>query len=205
MSMKLFASLTSPYARKIRVVLHEKKLSFELVVDSPWEISTRVPELNPLGKVPVLITADGEAFHDSPVIAGYLETLNAPPHLLPLDHLERVRVRQIEALADGINDAAVIALLESRQPDPQRSDAVIERQLQKVERGLDHLEKRASGREWLHDAEMSLGDIAVGIALGYLDLRFPQVAWREGRPALTGLAERLFARPSFVDTVPPAG
>ena len=105
--MKLLASLTSPYARKIRVILAEKALPFELVVDSPWEANTRIPELNPLGKVPVLVADSGETFFDSPVIAGYLDTLGAPPALLPGDALDAVRVRQTEALADGVTDAAV--------------------------------------------------------------------------------------------------
>jgi len=205
MTMKLFASLTSPFARKVRVILQEKNLPFELVVDSPWESNTRIPGVNPLGKVPALVTEDGEVFHDSPVIAAYLETLNAAPHLLPLDRLEAVRVRQTEALADGINDAAVIALLESRRPDPQRSETVIARQMEKVERTLDVLEKNATGRTWLHGDDINLGDISVGIALAYLDLRFPALNWRASRPALTALAERLFARDSFIDTTPPAG
>ncbi len=205
MTMKLLASLTSPYARKIRVILHEKKLPFELVVDSPWEALTRVPDVNPLGKVPVLIADDGEAIFDSPVIAEYLETLHAAPNLLPLDPLARVRVRRTEALADGINDAAVVALLESRRPDGERSDAVIARQMEKIARSLDWLERACQGCNWLNGDEMSLGDIAVGIALGYLDLRFPTLEWRASRPSLTAFAERLFQRESFIDTVPPAG
>lgn len=203
--MKLFASLTSPYARKIRIILAEKALPFDLVVDSPWEANTRVPEINPLGKVPALVTDDGEAFFDSPVIAGYLETLDASPHLLPPQPLEAVRVRQTEALADGITDAAVTALLESRRPDGERSDSVIARQMDKIGRGLDLLEACASGREWLHGERYSLGDIAAGVALGYLDLRFPRTAWRDTHPALKSMSERLFARPSFASTVPPAG
>lgn len=203
--MKLFASLTSPYARKIRIILAEKNLPCELVVDSPWETNTRVPDINPLGKVPALITDDGEAFFDSPVIAGYLETLDATPALLPLDPIEAVRVRQTEALADGLTDAAVTALLESRRPDGQRSDTVIARQIEKIERGLDLMEQRASGRSWLHGDTIGLGDIAVGVALGYLDLRFPQIDWRTTHPTLRALSERLFARPSFANSVPPAG
>lgn len=203
--MKLFASPTSPYARKIRIVLLEKQLPFELVEDSPWESATRVPEINPLGKVPVLVLDDGEVFFDSPVIAGYLETLDADPRLLPTDTLARVRVRQTEALADGITDAAVTALLESRRPDGERSDREIARQTAKIERGLDMLERRAAGLEWLHGDSLSLADIAAGTALAYLDLRFPQLSWRDTRPALKALEARMSARPSFIDTVPPAG
>jgi glutathione S-transferase len=203
--MKLFASLTSPYARKIRIVLAEKRLSFDLVVDSPWEANTRVPDVNPLGKVPALVTDDGEVFFDSPVIAGYLETLNVAPHLLPADALEAVRVRQTEALADGIADAAVAIVFESRRPEAQRSDAEIARQQDKIERSLAELERRAAGRHWLHGDNISLGDIAVGVALAYLDLRLPQFDWRTSQPLLTALAARLFERASFVDTRPPVG
>ncbi len=203
--MKLFASLTSPYARKIRVILAEKALPFELVVDSPWEANTRVPTVNPLGKVPALVTDAGDIFFDSPVIAGYLETLDAAPRLLPADALAAVRVRQNEALADGITDAAVAALLESRRPDGERSEREIARQLEKVERALVELERRATDRDWLNGDRMQLGDVAAGCALGYLDLRFPKIDWRGRHAALAALAVRLFARPSFTTTVPPAG
>lgn len=203
--MKLLASLTSPYARKIRILLAEKSLPFELVVDSPWEAATRVPDVNPLGKVPALVLDSGEVFFDSPVIAGYLETLHAPPALLPAGGIERVRVRQTEALADGILDASVNAYLESKRPPEQQSGPSVERQLDKIRRSLDELEKRATGRDWIDGDVMQLGDISVGVALGYLDLRLPRTDWRARRPALVALCDRLFARPSFADTVPPAG
>ena len=203
--MKLFASLTSPYARKIRIILAEKRLPFELVVDSPWEANTRVPEVNPLGKVPALVTDDGEVFFDSPVIAGYLETLNAAPALLPEDPLEAVRVRQLEALADGITDAAVATVLEGRRPEAQRSETEVARQIDKIERSLAELERRANGRQWLHGNALSLGDIAAGSALAYLDLRRPEFDWRARHPLLATLAERLFARESFAATKPPVG
>ncbi len=203
--MKLLASLTSPYARKIRIILAEKALRFELVVDSPWEVNTRVPEINPLGKVPALITEEGDVFFDSPVIAGYLETLNASPALLPLDHLEAVRVRQTEALADGVTDASVAALLESRRPDGERSDREVARQLEKLDRGLAELERRLATKPWFNGDAMRLGDIAVAVALAYLDLRWPQIDWRGRHPGLLPFAEKMFARPSFVATLPPAG
>lgn len=203
--MKLVASLTSPYARKIRVMLAEKKLPFELVVDSPWEPTSTIPEINPLGKVPVLVTDEGEVFFDSPVIAGWIENLAAAPRLLPADPVEAVRVRQLEALADGITDAAVIIVREGRRPEDKRSEDVVARQLQAIERGLDRFEQLATGRNWLHGDGMSLGDVATGVMLGFVDLRLPQVDWRSNRPALAALADRLFERPSFTDTVPPAG
>lgn len=203
--MKLVASLTSPYARKIRIMLAEKKQPFELVVDSPWEPTSTVPEVNPLGKVPVLITDDGETFFDSPVIAGWIETLSIAPRLIPADPLEAVRVRQLEALADGITDAAVVIVREGRRPQAQQSESVVARQLQAIERGLDRLDQLATGRHWLQGDGMSLGDISVGVMLGFLELRLPQLDWKQGRPALEMLGERLFERTSFADTIPPAG
>ena len=157
--MKLLASLTSPYARKIRIVLAEKALPFELVVDSPWEANTRIPEVNPLGKVPVLVADSGETFFDSPVIAGSLDTLGAPPALLPGDALDAVRVRQTEALADGVTDAAVTALLESRRPDGERSAREIARQRDKIDRGLAELERRLDDRHWFNGGAMMLGGV----------------------------------------------
>ena len=202
--MKLLASLTSPYARKIRVILAEKALPFELVVDSPWEANTRIPELNPLGKVPVLITDEGETFFDSPVIAGYLETLGAPPALLPPAGLDAVRVRQTEALADGVTDAAVAALLESRRPDGERSAREIVRQKDKIDRGLAELERRLDGRHAFNGGPIQLGDIAVAVALGYLDLRFPDLNWRAGNGRVAQWFERFNARPSMQATLPRA-
>ena len=203
--MKLFASLTSPYARKVRVILAEKNLSFDLIGDSPWEQGSQIQAVNPLGKVPALESDEGEAFFDSPVIAAYLETLDVPPSLIPKDPLEAVRVRKLEALADGIVDAAVTAYLEGRRPEGKRSDEIIERQMGKVEHGLDHLDGVVTGRHWLHGNNMGLADIATGVMLGFLDLRMPDFDWRSGRPSLTALSERLFVLPSFRDTVAPAG
>ncbi len=201
--MKLFASLTSPFARKIRIVLVEKSLRFKFIVESPWEDSTRVPTLNPLGQVPALVTSEGEVFFDSPVIAGYLETLEASPALLPAGGIERVRVRQNESLADGITEAVALAFLESRRPEAQQSADYLARQGGKIRRALDELERRISGRQWLNGDSLQLSDIATGVALGYLDLRLTHFNWREDRPGLTAFAERVFARPSFVSSAPP--
>lgn len=202
--MKLIASLTSPYARKIRIVLAEKTLPFELVLDSPWDAGTRVPERNPLGKIPVLIADDGEAFFDSPVVAAYLETLDSALKLVPDEPLAAVRVRQTEALADGLCDAAVTIRLESMRPAEVRDEANIARQTGKVLRALDALEARLGSDSWFNGEAMQLGDIAVGVALGYVDFRLTALDWRTTRPALAAFAARLYARPSFASTLPPA-
>lgn len=202
--MKLFASLTSPFARKIRVILVEKSLPFKFIAESPWETSTRLPELNPLGQVPALVTPQGEVFFDSPVIAGYLETLEAKPSLLPEGGIERVRVRQNEALADGITEAAACTFLENRRPEGQRSADYLARQEGKIRRGLAELERRIAGRQWLNGDSLQLGDIAAGVALGYLDLRFAHLDWRGAHPELEAFSRRVFARPGFIASMPPA-
>ena len=196
--MKLTASLTSPYARKIRVLLAEKRIPCTLQVDSPWETDTAVPALNPLGKVPVLESDEGEVFFDSPVIAGYLEALDRPPHFMPRDGMAAVRVRQTEALADGILDAAVLAHLERMRPAEAQLPSNVERQCAKIERALQALEARLGETEWF-----SLADVAVGCALEYLDLRLGALNWRDRHPRLTAFAARIGARESFVSTRPP--
>ena len=201
--MKLVASLTSPYARKIRVALAEKSLPFELEVDIPWLADTRVPSYNPLGKVPALVADDGEVWFDSPVIADYLETL-AGPALLPADRLAALPVRQAEALADGITDAAVAAFLEGMRPAERQDPAAIERQLGKIGRGLTALEARVAQRKGCAGEALSIADIAIGCTLGYLDLRFAHLGWRAAHPQLAAWAAGLLARPSFTTTAPPA-
>lgn len=201
--MKLVASLTSPYARKIRVALAEKSLPFELEVDIPWLADTRVPDYNPLGKVPALVADDGELWFDSPVIAEYLDTL-AGPLLLPADRAAALPVRQAEALADGITDAAVAAFLEGMRPAERQDPAAIARQLGKIERGLAALEQRVAQRKGCAGEALNLADIAIGCTLGYLDFRFAHLGWRAGHPQLAAWAAGLLARPSFVATAPPA-
>ncbi len=201
--MKLVASLTSPYARKIRVALAEKSLPFELEVDIPWLADTRVPSYNPLGKVPALVADDGELWFDSPVIAEYLDTL-AGPLLLPADRVAALPVRQAEALADGITDAAVAAFLEGMRPAERQDPAAIERQLGKIGRGLAALEARVAQRKGCAGEALSIADIAIGCTLGYLDLRFAHLGWRASHPQLAAWAAGLLARPSFTTTAPPA-
>ena len=201
--MKLVASLTSPYARKIRVALAEKNLPFELEVDIPWLADTRVPSYNPLGKVPALVADDGEVWFDSPVIAEYLDTL-AGPALLPADRLAALPVRQAEALADGITDAAVAAFLEGMRPAERQDPAAIERQLGKISRGLTALEARVAQRKGCAGEALSIADIAIGCTLGYLDFRFAHLGWRAAHPQLAAWAAGLLARPSFTATTPPA-
>ena len=205
--MKLVVATPSPFARKARIALLEKGLPHEIIVQNPWQQSIA---RNPLGKVPVLLLDDVPAcagmtvLHDSSVIVEYLETLGAPPVLIPADPALRVAHKQVEAIADGLCDAVVLIVTERSRPETKRSAEWIERQAAKLPRGLDELETLLAGREAFTSHGYGLAEIAAGCALGYLDLRYPELDWRTGRPGLAALASRLALRPSFVATLPAA-
>jgi glutathione S-transferase len=200
--MKLIASLTSPYARKIRIVLAEKKIDYDLVVDSPWEPGNKVATLNPLGKVPVLILDDDSTLFDSRVIAEYLDNVAPNNRLIPASGRERISVKRWEALADGILDAAVTAFLESRRPDGERSPSWIARQRDKVNLALKAMSNELGDQPWCHGPSLTLADIAVGCALGYVSFRLGDIRWNDQHPNLEALYEKLMQRASFADTVP---
>jgi glutathione S-transferase len=203
--MKLIGSLTSPYVRKVRIVMAEKKLDYQHELEDVWA-SDKILASNPLGKVPCLVLPGGEAIFDSRVIVEYLDTRSPVSRLIPESSRERIEVRTWEALADGILDAAILARLEQHWPGrtaEQRSPAWVERQLQKVEASLAAISQGLGDKPWCSGIHLSLADIAVGCALGYVSYRFPQIDWRGARPNLAKLAEKLDARPSFIDTLPP--
>ena len=205
--MKLIGSLTSPYVRKVRVVMAEKKLDYQLDLEDVWG-SDKMLKSNPLGKVPCLVLAGGEAIFDSRVIVEYLDTRSPVSRLIPEGTRERVEVRTWEALADGILDAAILARLEQTWPGrtaEQRSPAWTERQLSRVHASLAAIGKGVGEKPWCAGIHLSLADIAVGCALSYLDFRFAHIDWRDAYPSLAKLSEKLFARPSFIDTAPPMG
>jgi glutathione S-transferase len=202
--MKLIASPTSPYARKVRIALAEKKIEFTLVDDSPWSPDSTVPALNPLGKVPVLVLDDGATLFDSRVIVEYLDTVSPVSRLIPEPSRQRIAVKRWEALADGVCDAAVAIILERKRPARQQSADAIRWQRQKVERGVAEFARELGDKPWCSGDSYSLADIAVGCALGYLDLRHPDLDWRGQHANLARLAEKLGKRPTFAETAPPA-
>jgi glutathione S-transferase len=202
--MKLIASPTSPYARKVRIALAEKKIEYTLVDDSPWSPDSTVPGLNPLGKVPVLVLDDGATLYDSRVIVEYLDTVSPVSRLIPEPSRQRIAVKRWEALADGVCDAAVAIILERKRPARQQSADAIGWQRQKVERGLAEFARELGDKPWCSGDSYSLADIAVGCALGYLDLRHPDLDWRGQHANLARLAEKLGKRPTFAETAPPA-
>jgi glutathione S-transferase len=200
--MKLVGSLTSPYVRKARVVLAEKKIDYEFVVDSPWLPDTQVAKFNPLGKIPVLVLDDGATLFDSRVIVDYLDSVTPNNRLIPQPNRERIQVKRWEALADGVCDAAATAFLEAKRPDGERSGGWIARQRDKIVLGLEAMAQELGDDPWCQGNAMTLADIACGCALGYLAFRFPDIDWRANHPRLGRLYDKLMQRPSFVDTVP---
>ena len=204
--MKLLGSTTSPYVRKVRIVMLEKKLDYAFVTEDVWAAQTTIAQSNPLGKVPCLIMEGGEALFDSRVIVEYLDTLSPVGKLIPAPGRERAEVKTWEALADGVLDASILARLEATWPgrtEAQRCQAWIERQLGKMRASLKAMSEGLGDKPYCAGIHLSLADIAVGCALAYLDFRFPQIDWHADHPNLHRLAEKLRQRPSFIETALP--
>jgi len=205
-AMKLIGSLTSPYVRKVRIVMAEKKLDYQFTQEDVWA-SDAILASNPLGKVPCLVMEGGEAVFDSRVIVEYLDARSPLARLIPEPIRERIEVRTWEALADGILDAAISARLEAtwnQRTEAQRSSAWIDRQTTKIHASLAAVSTGLAEKPWCTGTHMTLADIAVGCALGYLVFRFPQIDWRDEHKNLARLADKLNARQSFIDSAPPS-
>ncbi len=203
--MKLFGSHASPYVRKVRVVMAEKKLDYAFVTEDVWAADTTISESNPLGKVPCLVMEGAEALFDSRVIVEYLDTLSPVGKLIPSVGRERAEIKTWEALADGVMDASILARLEATwtgRTKAQRSNAWIERQMGKVNAAVKAMSTGLGDKPFCAGIHLTLADIAVGCALGYLDFRFPQINWRTEYPNLERLFDKLMQRPSFADTKP---
>lgn len=203
--MKLIGSLTSPYVRKVRIVFLEKKVDVDLELENVWAADTKIAHNNPLGKIPCLILDDGEAIYDSRVIAEYADTLSPVSKLIPVGSRERATVKTWEALADGVEDAGILARLEvTLRPPEQQSPDWLTRQMGKIDSALAQMSRELGQNAWCHGNQMTLADIAVGCALGYMLFRFPNVAWQAQYPNLDTLYQKLMQRPSFAQTAPPA-
>ena len=201
--MKLIGTPTSPYTRKARVVLAEKRIDYEFIVDPPLNPDTQVADYNPLGKVPVLVLDDDTTIFDSRVIAEYLDNASPVTRLIPEDTRQRIQVRRWEALADGCTDAVVAMVMEKRRPAEFQYGEWLTRQQGKVERALEAMSKDLAQRVWCCGGFFNLSDVAVGCCLGFIDLRLPDLGWRTTYPNLAKLADKLAQRASFRDTVPP--
>jgi len=199
--MKLYGSLTSPYVRKVRVLIKEKNLPIELVVEDPWPEHSRIASMNPLGKVPTLLLDDGEAVYDSPVVSAWLD-FRFQCGLIPSEQKAYWDCMKWQALAHGIIDATVARVLELRRPPEKQMPEAMAREARRVQRALDQIESRMTGGGVLVGSGFTLADIALGVALQYIDFRDAQ-PWREGHPRLARWMAGVAARSSFVDTLPP--
>ncbi|MBW8067307.1 glutathione S-transferase N-terminal domain-containing protein [Ferrovum sp.] len=200
--MKLLGSVTSPFVRKVRVVLIEKHIDFELVGDAMTGETPLIEKHNPLGKIPALVLDDGLTLFDSQVITEYLDAISPVGHLIPDNPRERAVVKRWEAMADGILDAGVAIVLEKRRPETEQSPAWMERQRGKMERGLAQMSKELGTRAWCTADALNLSDLATGSLLFWLDFRFPEWLWRQQYPNLNALANKLGQRKSFKETLP---
>lgn len=203
--MKLIGSTASPYVRKVRVVMAEKRLDYQFVIENVWAEDSTIPSSNPLGKVPCLVMEGGEAVFDSRVIVEYLDTLSPVGKLVPSQGRERAEVKTWEALADGVMDAGVLWRLEATwagRAEGERSAAWMARQRSKVEAGIAAMAKGLGDKPYCSGIQLSLSDVAVGCALGWIAFRFPEIDWRDAHGNLARLYDKLMTRPSFADTAP---
>ncbi len=203
--MKLIGATSSPYVRKVRIVMVEKRLDYELLLEDVWSADTNISQSNPLGKVPCLIMEGQEAVFDSRVIVEYLDTLSPVGKLIPAVGRERAEVKTWEALSDGVLDALILARLENHWPHRkpgERSQAWIDRQLDKTDSSLKAMSLGLGDKAFCAGIHLTLADVAVGCTLGYLDFRFPEIDWRTPYPNLARLYDKLMQRPSFSDTKP---
>ncbi|MFZ3120917.1 MAG: glutathione S-transferase N-terminal domain-containing protein [Variovorax sp.] len=203
--MKLIGSNASPYVRKVRVVMAEKRLDYQFAQEDVWAPDTTIANSNPLGKVPCLVMEAGEAMFDSRVIVEYLDTLSPVGKLIPQQGRERAEVKTWEALADGVMDAGVLCRLEATwagRADGERSQAWMDRQRAKMAGGIAAMAKGLGDKPFCSGIHLSLSDIAVGCALGWIEFRFPDIDWRSQYGNLAKLQDKLMLRPSFADTKP---
>lgn len=203
--MKLIGSITSPYVRKVRAVMAEKKLEYEFQPEDVWAGDTTIASINPLGKVPALVLKTGEVIYDSRVIVEYLDTLSPVGKLVPATGRERLSVKIWEALADGVLDAGVLARLErtwAGRTDAERSEAWYHRQVGKMQAGLAEMSRQLAEKPFCTGIHITLADLAVGCCLGWISFRFPEIDWRTPYPNLAQLQDKLEQRPSFAETMP---
>lgn len=200
--MKLFGSRTSPYVRKVRIVMIEKRIDCDFVEDNVWSADTHVTLHNPLTKVPVLVLDDGTALYDSRVIVEYLDGVTPVSRLIPDDGRERALVKRWEALGDGIADAGLAIFLERKREAATQGKDWIVRQRSKTDSGIAAAARELGEREYCHGLSLTLGDISLACSLLWLELRLPEIQWRANHPYLKKWIERLEVTPSFADTKP---
>lgn len=200
--MKLLGSLTSPYTRKVRIMLDEKRIECELELVDVNAPDNPVLARNPLSKIPTLVLDDGTSLFDSRVIVEFLDNASPIARLIPADKRARVAVRRWEALADGVLDAGLLVRYESLRPKKEQSASWTAKQLGKMNRGIEMLAADLGNRNWCYGERYSLADIALGCCLGWVAFRLPSIDWREQYPPLARHFDRLMTRPAFAESVP---
>ncbi|MBC7803689.1 MAG: glutathione S-transferase N-terminal domain-containing protein [Candidatus Parcubacteria bacterium] len=201
--MKLLGSGLSPYTRKVRIVLAEKKIDCDFEVADVNPSENPVNALNPLGKVPTLLLDDGTALFDSRVIVEFLDSVSPIARLIPDDNRERVAVRRWEALADGSLDAGLLVRYEALRPKKEQSRAWTDKQAGKLKRGLAMIAADLADKAWCRGERYTLADISVGCCLGWVDYRKPAgVDWRSEYANLARYYDKLMERAAFADTAP---
>ena len=198
---QLISATPSPYARKVRILMAEKGIPFELVTEVPWNDDASARRLNPLEKIPILVLPDGGTVYESRYICEWLAVHHPEHPLEPADPAGRLAVRRFEVLADGICDALVLMFFENARTEG-RSQPWFDRQLRKVDGGLAELDRLAAGDPWTWGPSFSMADIATGCVLRYISMRWPDHPWRTRHPKLAALSDRLEERPSFAATRP---
>ena len=201
--MKLHGSTTSPYVRKVRIVMVEKRIECDFVEENVWTADSKVTLHNPLTKIPVLVLDDGMPLYDSRVIAEYLDGITPVSKLIPDGGRERALVKRWEALGDGIADAGISVFLERKRDPALQGKDWIARQLGKVDSGIAAAARELGDREYCQGVSLTLGDISLACALLWLEFRMPEIQWRANHRNLGKWLERLEAMPSFVETRPP--
>ena len=202
--LQVISATPSPYARKVRIALAEKGIPFELRTEVPWDSTTATPRYNPLEKLPVLITEDGEGIYESRYILEWIEAKFPQPTMLPDELDDRLFARKVEVVGDGVCDACVLMFWERHRPEAEQSQPWVARQMRKVEGGLKALASWTGDREFVVGDRFGLADIVTGTVVKYLDVRFPDLPWREWHPALAHYSDRMETRPSFMATTPVA-
>jgi len=199
--MKLYGSPFSPYARKARVLIIEKNIACEYFPDDPWAADTRIPKMNPLAKVPVLELAPGNYLFESPLVVHYLDHLDGKP-LPPKDAEGYWRAQWWQALGNGVIDAVIARILETRRPADKQMPEKMQREEARVARALKTAADAYEGGPFLVGNKLSLADVVFGVALQYIDIRYPH-DWRSKYPALAIWHAGISSRPSFIQTLPP--
>jgi len=205
MTMKLLGSPASPYTRKVRIVLVEKRIDCDIERVDVQPVDNAVNARNPLGKIPTLVLDDGTALYDSRVIVEFLDNASPIARLIPEENRERLAVRRWEALADGVLDAGILVRYESLQPENERSAAWVGKQATRMRRGLAQMQEDLGDKPWCQGERYALADIALGCCVGWIGFRKPVgIDWRGEYKGLAKHYDKLMERPAFADTVPSA-